>query len=189
MKNNYDDDEFKVVFVLYMMGIVLCPTSEFGVNKRFLHALKDTSIISKLDWSQFVLEFLTDGIKRYKEKGRNAIRDCLLFLMLKVIVEVGVCKRERAVNQGKEIGQNEPIGELTHGVRELTSVVEEVVVLLHEKDTKHKDKKSSKHKDRNVKEPSHMKTNEDRKGSKEAISDDVTSPMKTKKMTIQSHLL
>ncbi|KAH7838446.1 hypothetical protein Vadar_026474 [Vaccinium darrowii] len=227
MKNNYDDDDFKVVFVLYMMGTVLCPTSEFGVNKRFLHALKDTSTISKLDWSQFVLEFLTDGIKSYKEKGRNVIHGCLLFLMLfysehctsakdfssrcedrpsprlsawgdkeirnricwlnqkveqklNVIMEVGVGKRQRAVNQGKEIDQNEPIGELTHRVRELTSVVEEVVVLMREKDTKRKDKKASKHKDRNVKEPSHMKTNEDKKGSKEAISDDVTSPLKTK---------
>ncbi|KAH7855253.1 hypothetical protein Vadar_022913 [Vaccinium darrowii] len=220
MKNNYDDDDFKVVFVLYMMGTVLCPTSEFGVNKRFLHALKDTSTISKLDWSQFVLEFLADGIKRYKEKGRNTIRGCLLFLMLfylehctpaknfssrcedrpsprlsawgdkeirnricwlnqeveqklKVIVEVGVDKRKRAVNQGKEIGQNEPIGELTHRVHELTSAVEEVVVLMSEK--------GSKHSDRNAKEPSHMKTNDDKKGSKEAISNDVTSPLKTKK--------
>ncbi|KAH7833318.1 hypothetical protein Vadar_005115 [Vaccinium darrowii] len=222
MKNNYDDNDFKVLFVLYMMGTVLCPTSEFGVNKRFLHALKDTSTISKLDWSQFVLEFLANGIKSYKEKGRNAIRGCLLFLMLfylehctpakdfssrcedrpsprlsawgdkeirnricwlnqkveqklNVIVEAGVGKRQRALNQGKEIDQNEPIGELTHRVRELTSVVEEVVVLMR------KDKKSSKHKDRNVKEPSHMKTNEDKKGSKEAISDDVTSPVKIKK--------
>ncbi|KAH7864603.1 hypothetical protein Vadar_031645 [Vaccinium darrowii] len=82
MKNNYDDNDFKVLFVLYMMGTVLCPTSEFGVNKRFLHALKDTSTISKLDWSQFVLEFLANGIKSYKEKGRNAIRGCLLFLMV-----------------------------------------------------------------------------------------------------------
>ncbi|KAH7866755.1 hypothetical protein Vadar_024466 [Vaccinium darrowii] len=220
MKNNYDDDDFKVVFVLYMMGTILCPTSKFGVNKRFLHALKDTSTISTLDWSQFVLEFLADGIKRYKEKGRNAICGCLLFLMLfylehctptkdfsfrcedrpsprlsawgdkeimnkicwlnqeveqklKVIVEVGVGKRERAVNQGKEIGQNESIGELTHRVRELTSIVEEVVVLMREK--------GSKHSNHNVKEPSHMKTNDDKKGSKEAISNDVTSPLKTKK--------
>lgn len=84
MNNKKDDDDFKVSFVLYIMGTILCPTSEFGVNKRFLHALKDLSSVRELDWSQFVLKFLAEGIQKY-QKGRKVIRGCLLFLMVHLL--------------------------------------------------------------------------------------------------------
>lgn len=77
-----DDDDFKVAFILYIMGAVLCPTSELGVNRRFLYALKDVSSVSELNWSQFVLDFLAEGIQNYKDKGRKVIRGCLLLLMV-----------------------------------------------------------------------------------------------------------
>ncbi|KAG5540541.1 hypothetical protein RHGRI_020676 [Rhododendron griersonianum] len=85
MNNKKDDDDFKVSFVLYIMGTILCPTSEFGVNKHFLHALKDLlSSVRELDWSQFVLKFLAKGIQKY-QKGRKVIRGCLLFLMVHLL--------------------------------------------------------------------------------------------------------
>ncbi|XP_058184527.1 uncharacterized protein LOC131322026 isoform X5 [Rhododendron vialii] len=82
VRNTKDnDDNFKVAFVLFIMGAVLCPTSELGVNRRFLHAVKDVSSISELNWSQFVLDFLAKGIQKYQD-GRKVIRGCILFLML-----------------------------------------------------------------------------------------------------------
>ncbi|XP_058213397.1 uncharacterized protein LOC131325259 [Rhododendron vialii] len=80
MNNKKADNDFKVSFVLYIMGTILCPTSEFGVNKHFLHALKDLSSVRELDWSQFVLKFLVECIQKY-QKGCRVIRGCLLFLM------------------------------------------------------------------------------------------------------------
>ncbi|XP_058209870.1 uncharacterized protein LOC131322535 isoform X1 [Rhododendron vialii] len=41
----------------------------------------DLSSVRELDWSQFVLKFLAEGIQKY-QKGRKVIRGCLLFLML-----------------------------------------------------------------------------------------------------------
>ncbi|CAL5391928.1 unnamed protein product [Camellia sinensis] len=56
-----DEDDFKGRFVLYILGSLLCPTSELSIN-RF------------------------DGVQKYKDKGegkgQREIRGCLFFLML-----------------------------------------------------------------------------------------------------------
>ncbi|XP_028111023.1 uncharacterized protein LOC114309486 [Camellia sinensis] len=81
-----DGDDFKRRFVLYILGSLLCPTSELSINRCFLHSLKDMSALHKLNWSKLVLDFLVDGVRKYKDKGegkgQRGIRGCLFFLML-----------------------------------------------------------------------------------------------------------
>ncbi|XP_028083639.1 uncharacterized protein LOC114284889 [Camellia sinensis] len=81
-----DGDDFKGRFVLYILGSLLCPTSELSINRCFLHSLKDMSSLHKLNWSKLVLDFLVDGVRKYKDKGegkgQRGIRGCLFFLMV-----------------------------------------------------------------------------------------------------------
>ncbi|KAI8554724.1 hypothetical protein RHMOL_Rhmol05G0120600 [Rhododendron molle] len=241
MNNKKDDDDFKVSFLLYIMGTILCPTSEFGVNKRFLHALKDLSSVRKLDWSQFVLKFLAEGIQKY-QKGRKVIRGCLLFLMLfylehctpaeyftsrcgmrpsrhlsawedkdigeracwfnktskrkgekvKVIIEDGVGKRERMMNQGKEVDhdksmENDQVKNLTSMVERMSSLLEETLDAMHEKDRKRKYSATNgginKDTPSALEEPDvegHFKTKK-AKCTENALSGQMTSPLKTNK--------
>ncbi|KAI8542544.1 hypothetical protein RHMOL_Rhmol08G0146100 [Rhododendron molle] len=239
MNNKKDDDDFKVSFVLYIMGTILCPTSE--VNKRFLHALKDLSFVRKLDWSQFVLKFLAEGIQKY-QKGRKVIRGCLLFLMLfylehctpaeyftsrcgmrpsprlsawedkdireracwfnktskrkgekvKVIIEDGVGKRERMMNQGKEVDhdksmENDQVKNLTSMVERMSSLLEETLAAMHEKDRKRKYSATNGGINKDTPSPleepdveGHFKTKK-AKCTENALSDQMTSPLKTNK--------
>ncbi|KAI8555924.1 hypothetical protein RHMOL_Rhmol05G0213500 [Rhododendron molle] len=237
MNNKKDDNDFKVSFVLYIMGIILCLTSEFGVNKRFLHALKDLSSVRELDWSQFVLKFLAECIQKY-QKGRKVIRGCLLFLMhctpakyftsrcgmrpsprlstwgdkdireracwfnktrkrkgekVKVIIEDGVGKRERMMNLRREVDhdksmENDQVKNLTGMVERMSSLLEETLAAMHEKDCKRKYSATNgginkKDTPSALEEPDvegHFKTKK-AKCTKNALSDQMISPLKTNK--------
>lgn len=76
-------DEFKIRFVLFVLGALLCPTMKVSVKPSFLHLLEDTASIKKINWAQIVFFFLVRGINEFKSKKRSSgISGCLFFLMV-----------------------------------------------------------------------------------------------------------
>ena len=74
--------DFKVHFVLFVLGALLCPTMKFFVKRSFLHLVEDIDSIKKMNWVEFVLSFLVHGIEEFKMKQESGVCGCLLFLMV-----------------------------------------------------------------------------------------------------------
>ncbi|XP_059596623.1 uncharacterized protein LOC132254630 [Vitis vinifera] len=75
-------NDFKVRFVLFVLGALLCPTMKLFVNRSFLHLVEDIDSIKKMNWAEFVLSYLVHGIEEFKKKQQSGVCGCLLFLML-----------------------------------------------------------------------------------------------------------
>ncbi|KAG5561850.1 hypothetical protein RHGRI_004780 [Rhododendron griersonianum] len=102
-------------------------------------------------------------------------------LILKIIVEDGVGKRERAVDQGKEIGQNIPI-ERFQGIEELNGILKKLASIMETMDVR--GKKTNENSlaakvSMDMKGTSSPVVNE-KKGKKEPSFDSLTSPLTNK---------
>ena len=75
-------NDFKVRFVLFVLGALLCPTMKLFVNRSFLHLVEDIDSIKKMNWAEFVLSYLVHGIEEFKKKQQSGVCGCLLFLMV-----------------------------------------------------------------------------------------------------------
>ncbi|RVW87075.1 hypothetical protein CK203_048325 [Vitis vinifera] len=75
-------NDFKVRFVLFVLGALLCPTMKLFVKRSFLHLVEDIDSIKKMNWAEFVLSYLVHGIEEFKMKQQSGVCGCLLFLML-----------------------------------------------------------------------------------------------------------
>ena len=74
--------DFKVHFVLFVLGALLCPTMKLFVKRSFLHLVEDIDSIKKMNWAEFVLSYLVHGIEEFKMKQQSGVCGCLLFLMV-----------------------------------------------------------------------------------------------------------
>ncbi|KAL6335436.1 hypothetical protein AAG906_029679 [Vitis piasezkii] len=75
-------NDFKVRFVLFVLGALLCPTMKLFVKRSFLHLGEDIDSIKKMNWVEFVLSYLVHGIGEFQMKQQSGVCGCLLFLML-----------------------------------------------------------------------------------------------------------
>ena len=50
-KTNSCADDFYILFSLFMIGAILCPTSATYINPSYLYALKDVSNIRGKNWA------------------------------------------------------------------------------------------------------------------------------------------
>ena len=76
------DNDFKVFFVLFVLGALLCFTMKLFAKRSFLHLLEDTYSINKLNWVELVLSHLTHRIQEFKSNKQSGVVDCLLFFMI-----------------------------------------------------------------------------------------------------------
>ena len=53
-------NDFKVRFVLFVLGALLCPTMKLFVKHSFLHLVEDVNSIKKMNWAKFVLSCAHD---------------------------------------------------------------------------------------------------------------------------------
>lgn len=74
------DDDFKIMFCLFLLGTVLCPTSASYINPMYLHALKDVQLIRKKNWATWCFNFLWEGIAKYKDHQVKSVSGCVVFL-------------------------------------------------------------------------------------------------------------
>ena len=78
------DDQFRRVYMLYVLSCFLCPTLEMAPNSKFLGAIVDVQNSHKYNWSEFICSDLVRHIKAYKSKKGKAgsIGGCLFCLMV-----------------------------------------------------------------------------------------------------------
>jgi len=76
------NDNFKVGFVLFALGTVLCPTSALSVSGKYLSSLRRTGEIKTKNWARHGFKYLIKGVKTFKDKESVYMNRCLLFLQL-----------------------------------------------------------------------------------------------------------
>ncbi|KAI8551126.1 hypothetical protein RHMOL_Rhmol06G0161100 [Rhododendron molle] len=75
-------DDFKIKFVLYVLGAFLCPTTKPALKKSYLHAVKNVEAMKECNWAKLTLEFLIGSIRKCKQKGHLRANGCLLLLVV-----------------------------------------------------------------------------------------------------------
>ena len=89
MKGN--EEEFEFLFVLYALGVFLCPDSYVKVNNGVLKIMTLTAdSLGGFDWASFVLDVLCKGIGKYQnvlktgddETGKRNADGCTYLLMV-----------------------------------------------------------------------------------------------------------
>ena len=79
MAKNDNDDDFKRLFLIFSYVIVLSLTTQLEGHYSLWHA-PIQSISGHVNWGQFVLDHLIDGINDFGQHGDSYVRGCLLFL-------------------------------------------------------------------------------------------------------------
>lgn len=77
------DDEFKVIFTLFTLHSMLCPTGGVNICPSFLLSIKDVNTIRYRNWATFCFGRLMQGIMRYKQEKLAHIGGCLLYLQVR----------------------------------------------------------------------------------------------------------
>ena len=78
--------EFKRKFALYILGALLCPTTKSAIHERFINLVKNVEAMNELNWAKFTLDFLVDGIIKFKGKKQIDAPGCLFLLMVCISV-------------------------------------------------------------------------------------------------------
>ena len=82
-------DDFKKLFVLYSLAILLAPLPDFKLKKSIYPCTVDASAINKFDWCSYILDNLCEAI----ERSTKFVNGCVLILF--------VCHCYRYPHQGK----------------------------------------------------------------------------------------
>ncbi|CAL5424782.1 unnamed protein product [Camellia sinensis] len=75
------EDEFQRKFALYVLGAMLCLTTMTALKPSFIHAVKDVNGMRACNWAKLTLQFLHNGVRKYKSKGHRTVTGCVFLLM------------------------------------------------------------------------------------------------------------
>ena len=76
-------DEFKKLFVLYAVYILLAPLPDFKIRKTLYSAIFNPALIYSFDWCSFTLDSLCDTVRRVNGDNRiNFVNGCVLVLLV-----------------------------------------------------------------------------------------------------------
>jgi hypothetical protein len=64
------DEHFIRRFTLCAICRLLCPTSKYTVSAKYLWLMVELEDMDEVNWSRLTLDFLMDGIKEYRTRGR-----------------------------------------------------------------------------------------------------------------------
>lgn len=79
------DDHFIRHFVLYAIGIILAPTANDYVDRKYLALVKDVADIPKFNWGCFTLAHLFDSIRNFQYLDRTSLQGNLPLLQVSVV--------------------------------------------------------------------------------------------------------
>lgn len=79
------DDHFIRHFVLYAIGIILAPTSNNYVDRKYLALVKDVADIPKFNRGCFTLAHLFDSIRNFQYLDRTSLQGNLPLLQVSVV--------------------------------------------------------------------------------------------------------
>ncbi|CAL8149313.1 unnamed protein product [Prunus armeniaca] len=81
-KCEHVDEDFKVRFVMFALGTVLCPTSSPSVIGNYLTFLTIPGKIETKNWADHGFNFLCEGVRSFQAKKVSYVNGSLLFLQL-----------------------------------------------------------------------------------------------------------
>uniref|UniRef100_A0A5B7CD89 HMG box domain-containing protein n=1 Tax=Davidia involucrata TaxID=16924 RepID=A0A5B7CD89_DAVIN len=77
------DEVFMQTYLLYLLGCFLCPTTCDQASPTLLNAISIASKANEYNWGSYVLKWLVQQVKSYKEKHNpGGTGGCLFFLMI-----------------------------------------------------------------------------------------------------------
>ncbi|ONH94452.1 hypothetical protein PRUPE_7G017400, partial [Prunus persica] len=76
------NEDFKVRFVMFALGTILCPTSSPSVTGKYLTFLTIPRKIETKNWADHGFNFLCEGVRSFKAKKVAYVNGSLLFLQL-----------------------------------------------------------------------------------------------------------
>ncbi|CAL8091593.1 unnamed protein product [Prunus armeniaca] len=81
-KCEHVDEDFKVRFVMFALGTILCPTSSPSVIGNYLTFLTIPGKIETKNWADHGFNFLCEGVRSFQAKKVSYVNGSLLFLQL-----------------------------------------------------------------------------------------------------------
>ena len=81
-KMQEDSQQFRRYFVLYILGVFLCPSLKIKISKHFLPIVEDLASLKCKNLAKFVFEYMIQAVREYKMAPRNSIRGCIILLMV-----------------------------------------------------------------------------------------------------------
>ncbi|KAJ9669943.1 hypothetical protein PVL29_026483 [Vitis rotundifolia] len=76
-----DIEEFKRVFLIFACATLLAPTSRLEGSHSLWYTPRE-QLLGNINWGEFVLEFLIQGIHEHRRKESVWIKGCLMFLQI-----------------------------------------------------------------------------------------------------------
>ncbi len=73
---------FIFYFLLFVLSIFLCPTPKLTVKRSLILILHEIENVKNLNWGKFVLEFLVEGVQKFKEDKSAGVNGCVMLLMV-----------------------------------------------------------------------------------------------------------
>ncbi|XP_065874414.1 uncharacterized protein [Euphorbia lathyris] len=80
-------EEFKAKFFLYALSTIIAPSSSINIHKKYFALLNDLSKIRTMNWAEYTLGFLQDGMLKFNENNsgdgkRRMISGCIFVLQI-----------------------------------------------------------------------------------------------------------
>ncbi|RVW95664.1 hypothetical protein CK203_031605 [Vitis vinifera] len=73
-------EEFRRAFIYYACATLLAPTSRLNGCRNLWHTIHEDGFRNDVNWAQFVLDQLVEGIRRYQQSKTSWVHGCVLFL-------------------------------------------------------------------------------------------------------------
>lgn len=71
--------EFRRCFIYYSCDTLLAPTSRIDGCPNLWHTIHEDGFRNDVNWGQFVIDQLVEGIKWYKKSNSSWVHGCILF--------------------------------------------------------------------------------------------------------------
>ncbi|RYQ96543.1 hypothetical protein Ahy_B08g092330 [Arachis hypogaea] len=81
MATESDRMEFRRYFILVVMKMFLCPTTQQVISPWHIHPVLDVSDPRRFNWPLEILKWFDTAVEKYKLKGNKTCEDCM-FVML-----------------------------------------------------------------------------------------------------------
>ncbi|RVW67089.1 hypothetical protein CK203_063191 [Vitis vinifera] len=80
-------EEFRRAFIYYACATLLAPTSRLNGCRNLWHTIHEDGFRNDVNWAQFVLDQLVEGIRRYQQSKTSWVHGCVLFLQLHYVIK------------------------------------------------------------------------------------------------------
>lgn len=82
--NDIGERDFKEAFLLYTLGVLLCPTQSWRINPKHLKVLSTCTNAYRYNWCQYVFDWLLVSARKFKHSRSlvGGYGGCAVFLMI-----------------------------------------------------------------------------------------------------------